>query len=333
MRDFVRKPRNWFLVMLVVAVMSALFINLFASTNKNLPSYQEGTDVEPPAATPEPAGLDFETIVYKNEELGFSMDVPADWSFVVKNGADSYVDTDGSMISFAVSTYDPSLNMVTNESVSNDVTVSGGLLGAFSWLTNSSYAVIYEINSVDYFEYVTWDLDTLVRVSAMMPAENYEKYADSFTTLFDTFSWEKESPIPEGYTMYYSEYGNFEFPVPSGWESGIENGCFVAVSESGANYRIAVNSSPMDFTQLTQLSYVETMGAGKTNYMLSDYQVSATGLNASASFESEGVPYTEMHQMMNNNSLQYELLFQYPTQDEESYKVYLEVSSLFRVFE
>lgn len=332
-RDFARKPKNWFLIMIVLAVMAALFISFFQSMNTNLPSYQEGTDVEP-VASEEPELLDFPTTQYTNDEYGFSMDVPADWQFVVKSGADSYVDDDGSIISFSVSPYDPTLNLVTQDNVSNDVTSAGGLLGAFSWLTNSSYAVVYEIDGVDYFELVTWDLETLIRVSAYTPAENYQEYANQFTTLFDTFVWEKPSPIPDGYTMYYNDYGSFEFPVPTTWTSGIEDGCFVAVSEeTGANYRITVSDMPMDFSQLTQLDYVNTMGSGKSNYMLNEYQVSNTGLSASASFLNDGVQYMELHQIMVVGSFQYELLFQYPLEMEETcYPAYLEVSSLFRVF-
>ena len=44
--------------MIVLAVMAALFISFFQSMNTNLPSYQEGTDVEP-VASEEPELLDF----------------------------------------------------------------------------------------------------------------------------------------------------------------------------------------------------------------------------------------------------------------------------------
>lgn len=320
--------------MLILAVMAALFISFFQSMNTNLPSYQAGTEVEPETPTPEPETIEFATTVYMNEEVGFSMDVPADWSFIVKGGADSFVDEDGSMVSFAVSDYDPTLNMVTQESVSNDVTSMGGLLGAFSWITNSCYAVVYELNTIDYFEYVTWDLNTLIRVSVCTPAENYEKYASSITALFDTFVWEKPAPIPEGYTMYYSEYGNFEFPIPGTWAAAIENGALVAsCAETGSNFRVTVTNAPMDLSALTQLNYVDTMGSGKQSYMLNEFQTSATTLGASASFVNNGIAYTELHQILVAGGYQYELLFQYPTElADTEYPIYLEVSNCFRVF-
>lgn len=333
LRDFIRKPINWMLVMLVVAVMTALFINFFASTNSNLPSYQPGTEVEP-NMTEEVEEITFETVNYQNEIYGFSMPVPAGWSFVIKGGADSYVNTDGSIISFDISAYDPTLNNATQESVANDVELLNGLLGGFAWLTTSSYVVIYEVNSVDYFEYVTWDLDTLVRVTASIPANSYSDLSAQITALFDRFVWEKRNPVPDGCFMYYSDYGNFEFPVPSVWQYGIEDGNFVAISpESGANYRITVNNSPIDLSSITQLDYSQIMSSGKTNYMLRSYQTSGTILSASSSFSNNGVQYEEYHQMMTVGNYQYELLFQCPeTNYDADYSTYLEVLNNFRVF-
>jgi len=318
--------------MVIVAVMAALFINFFESTNSNLPSYQPGTEVEPNMIE-EPQKITFETIDYQNETYGFSMPVPADWSFVVKNGADSYVNADGSIISFSVNAYDPMLNNVTQESVANDVASLNGLLGGFMWLTTSSYVIIYEVDTVDYFEYVTWDLDMLVRVTVRIPASSYSKYSSQITALFDRFIWEKPNPVPNGCFMYYSNYGNFEFPVPLDWEYDIENGNFVAVSpDSGANYRITVNNSPTDLSSITQLDYAEIMNSGKSNYMLKNYQTSGTILSASSSFSNNGVQYEEFHQMMTVGMYQYELLYQCPeTNYDADYATYLEVLNHFRV--
>lgn len=320
--------------MLVVAVMAALFINFFSSINSNLPSYQPGTEVEPAVSQETEEKVTIETVDYKNESYGFTMPVPAGWSFVVKGGADSYVNTDGSIISFGVSEYNPSLNNVTQESISVDIASINGLLGGFAWLTTSSYVVIYEVNAVDYFELATWDLDTLVRVTASIPASSYSDLSTQITAMFDHFVWEKRNPVPDGCFMYYSDYGNFEFPVPSAWQYGIENGAFIAVSpESGANYRITVNNTPTDLSSITQLDYSQIMSSGKTNYMLRSYQTSGTILSASSSFSSNGVQYEEYHQMMTVGNYQYELLFQCPeTNYDADYTTYQEILNNFRVF-
>lgn len=335
MRDFVRKPRNWFLTLIVVAVMAALFINFFSSTGTNMPSYQAGTEVEPTVEPePEEPVITFETAIHTDDEYGFSMPVPAEWSFVVKNGADSYVAPNGAMISFNVGPYDPAMNNVTQESVSRDVAALQGLFGGAVWTSTTSYAVIYELGTIDYFEYVTWDLDTLVRVTVSIPATMYADYADQITALFDQFKWEKQNPIPEGYFMYYSDYGNFEFPVPVDWTYGIENGCFVAVSPDGnTNYRVSVNNLTSDFSEITQLDYTNVMSAGKSGYMLNEYNPSSTTISSRATFSNNGVQYTELHQMLATGQLQYELLFQCPAEIyEDALQTYLQVLKYFRVF-
>lgn len=335
MRDFVRKPRNWFLMLIVVAIAAALFINLFSSTNANLPSYQAGTEVEP-TVTPEPEEpvITFKTAIHTDDEYGFSMPVPAEWSFVVKNGADSYVASNGAMVSFNVGPYDPKMNNVTQESVARDVAALQGLFGGAVWTSMTSYAVIYELGTIDYFEYVTWDLDTLVRVTVSIPATMYADYADQITALFDQFKWEKQNPIPEGYFMYYSDYGNFEFPVPEDWTYGIEDGYFVAVSPDGrTNFRVTVNNTTSDFSGITQLDYVNIMGEGKSGYMLSEYSNSGTVIGSSAAFMNDGVQYIELHQILASGQFQYELLFQSPADTYETvYQTYLQVSNYFRVF-
>ena len=335
MRDFVRKPRNCFLTLIVVAIAAALFINLFSSTNANLPSYQAGTEVEP-TVTPEEdeAKPTFETSVYKNNEYGFSMPVPAEWAFVVKNGADSFVAPNGSILSFNISEYDPTLNSITQESVANDVAALQGLLGGFVWISTTSYAVIYELGTIDYFEYVTWDLNTLVRITGASPATAYAEYSNQITALFDQFQWEKQNPVPENFFMYYSDYGNFEFPVPIDWTYGIEDGYFVAVSPDGrTNFRVTVNNTTSDFSGITQLDYVNIMGEGKSGYMLSEYSNSGTVIGSSATFMNNGVQYIELHQMLASGQFQYELLFQSPADTYETvYQTYLQVSNYFRVF-
>lgn len=334
MRDLVRKPRNIIALTLVIAVAAALLVSLFSSSSTNLPSYTGPSEIEPPAATAAPSPT-VETRIYENPDYGFSMPVPAEWTFVTKNGADSYAGSDGAIISFSVSDYDPALNLITKDTVTSDIASLNGLLGGFAWLSTSSYIVIYEVNSIDCFELVTWDLDTLVRVLASVPAERYGYYSDTMTLLFDRFVWEKQNPVPDGCFMYYSAYGNFEFPVPCDWDYEIVNGVFTAVSaDTQANYRISVSGSVDGFGGISQLDYVNAMSGGKSGYMLSAYANSDTTLSAAATFtDSAGTQYVELHNMLAAGGYHYELLFQCPSEAYESeYETYAKILNHFRVF-
>lgn len=231
MRDFIRNPRNWMALCIVLAVLLALLYSFLSSTNTNLPSY-----VEPPATPAEPTpAIDIETLQFTADDIGLSMSVPAKWTHVIRQGSDAFVNpADGATLIFHISSYDPGVNMVTENVVSTELSASSGLLGDFTRNDNSSYLAIYEQGSVDYFEYTTWDLSTLVRVSLQVPAERYTDYYDTAVFLFDTLKWDKENPIPEGFSLFYSSYGNFEFGVPDSWNAVIDNGAYVATAPSGS---------------------------------------------------------------------------------------------------
>lgn len=336
MRDFVRKPANWFVVMIVVAFLAALIWSFFSSTGTNLPSYVPNTFAEPTASV-EPTQQEptIDTIVYSSENYGFSMPVPADWTYVVKDGYDTYINSqDGAKIVFVVGDYDVTLNNVTQEMMSAEVSDAGGLLGAFAKQANNTYAAIYEIGTLDYFELTTWDLDMMVRVSVQIPAERYNDYHDNVLALLDGFQWTPANPIPDGYSMYYSEYGNFEFPIPNGWGYEIVDGAFVAMdSETGANFRVSLTGGTSDLSGISQIDYINTMSPGKTSYMLSTYQNTGTVITAEASYISNGVEYLEMHDIMSHNAFQYEFLFQTPKSSENTVMPqFLTIAKYFRVF-
>ena len=334
MRDFVRKPFNWIKVAIVLSVLGALIISFFGSINSNLPSYNSpNTNVGPVKDTPEEVKI--ETQEYISEDYGFSMPVPKEWTYVLKNGCDSYINNqDGSIFMIATNEYDPTMNAVTQDTASNDVTNAGGVLNDYIALSNSSYAVAYEIGSLDYLELNTWDLDTFVRVSIQIPAQKYTDYADDMISLLDNFTWTKPNPIPEGFSMYYSEYGNFEFPIPDNWQYGIEDGAFVAAdNESGSNYRVSASSTTYDTSALTQLDYINAMSSVKSGYMITNFQNSGSLLSATATFNNENTTYQEIHFIMSTGTYQYELLIQAPLDYyEANTDCFDTISKYFRVF-
>lgn len=334
MRDFIRKPRNWFAVMIVFAVLAALMMNFFSSFGTNMPAYSSPNElVEPDVTQQETPQSSIETTLYTSE-LGFSMKVPKDWTFVVKSGNDTYVNAkDGASIVFAVSTYNPALNSVTRESVYSDVVNAGGVFGDYEQVSNSAYLVVYEIGSLDYFEYSIWDLDTLVRVAVQIPAQSYTAYRDDILAILNTFSWEKPNPVPEGYSMYYSEYGDFEFPIPDGWEYGIENGSLVVLSADGAaGYQVSLTNTTAYLNDVSQIDYVEAMGSGKANYMLSSFSNTGSLLTAEASYSSNGETCRQIHNILATGEYQYEVIFQYPQGASEYEQVYLTIAKYLRVF-
>ncbi|MCH1949691.1 hypothetical protein MCJ35_10815 [Enterocloster sp. OA13] len=330
MRDFIRNPKNWMALCVVLAVLFALIYSFLSSTNANLPSY-----VEPPATPAEQTpAVDIETVQFAAEGINLTMSAPAKWTHVIRQGADAYINpADGATLFFHISGYDPGVNMVTEEIIASELSASGGLLGGFSRNGNSAYLAIYEQGAVDCFEYTTWDLSTLVRISLQVPAERYTDYYDTAIFLFDTLKWEKENPIPEGFSLFYSSYGNFEFGVLDGWNAAIDNGAYIATAASGSCLTASVTQSGLDLSSLSQLDYVGAASQGKQNYLLSTYSNAGSTLIAEATYTKDGETWVNVNNILATGSYLYEFSFDCKQSEYETDgPSFLTAMKLFRVF-
>lgn len=330
MRDFIRKPKNWLAVCIVLTFLFALIYSFSAATRANLPSYVQ-PNVELRAEETEPP---LDTILYEAESIRLSMLAPADWTHVVKGGADTFVNPrDGASLSFQISGYNPGANMVTEELAAADVAALGGVMGGFAKDSNSAYLVIYELGAVDYFEYTTWDLSTFVRITLQVPAQRYTEYYDTAVYLFDSLAWEKETPIPEGFNLFYSSYGGFEFGVPEGWGAVIENGAYIATSPNGSRLTATVTQTGADLSGLSQLDYISAASQGKQGYLLASYSNTGSLLIAEASYNVGGETWVNVHNILASGEYMYEFIFDcreeaYPTDGS----LFLTAMNLFRVF-
>lgn len=328
-RDIVRKPKNWVMGIIALAVLIALIQSFFSAANSNLPAY-----IESPTPVPTTTPPNIDTVIYHNDEVNFSMCVPAGWSHVTKSGNDAFINqADGAMLMIDVHDYDPWLNTVTQESVQADVKAQNGMLGGFAQNDSHSYIVIYEVGTVDYFEYYCWDLAHTLCVSMSIPTERYQHYYDSVIYLFDTIRWEEEYPIPDDFYLYYSDYGNFEFGLPIGWQTALQDGSLVATSPNGSMVVVTLTSTSNDLSSISQLDYANLASAGKSNYLLSKFENNGTNLIAEASFQVNGTSCSEVRMMLSSGNFWYEFDFTCP---DSAYDVdgaaFLQTINLFRAF-
>lgn len=328
MRDIVRKPRNWVGTMVVIMVLIALIQSFLSSANTNLPAYVATPTPEPTATPPS-----IETVTYQSNEINFTMLVPGEWEFVTKSGNDAFINpVDGAMLMIDIYDYDPSLNNVTQETVYSDVVATNGVLGGFASNTTSSYVVIYEIGSADYFEYHCWDRSHAICISMTVPAERYNYYYDSVIYLFDSISWQQEYPITDGYYLYYSDYGNFEFGIPTNWDVGLENGELVMVSPNGSTVVVSLTSTSNDLSGVSKLDYANSMSGGKSNYLLSTFENTGSTLTAEASFTANNVSYSEVRMILSTGTFWYEFNLTCPSSAYDTDgATFLNIVNLFRV--
>lgn len=329
------KPSTVISILVVISVLCALIMSVFNSANTNLPAYTKAnTNVEPTIVQVNEGYEPPSTKLYKSEDINFSMPVPEDWTSITKNGNDSFIKQDGSIISIDIDTYNPNYNNVTQDSMSNQVQAAGGILGSFSFLDNSSYLSIYEIGTLDYFEYASWDLDHRIIVSITVPAAEYNAYKDLAIYLFNNISWEKENPIPEDYYMFYSSYGNFEFPVPQSWSTGISDGVFKAENiASGGFYTVSLIKSTYDFSNVSQIDFSQSEGQGKSGYIQKSYTNGGNYIISESTFTNNGVQMIEYHNYLATGEFQYEIDFYCPENSlNDEQEVYTYLQKYFRIF-
>jgi len=330
MRDFIRKPGNWVGLCIVLTFLFALLYSFISASNANLPSY---VPPEQPSAEEAPEPVSIDTVEYTAAEVPLSMQVPADWRQITKGGNTTFINpVDGASITFDIGTYVPGANMVTEAVANEDITRSGGSMVGFTAESNSSYMVVYELGDAVFLEYNTWDLSTFVRVTFQMPSERYEHYYGIAIHLFDSFCWEKAQPIPAGFSLFYSTYGNFEFGVPDGWNAVIEDGAYIASSPSGSRLMVTVTPSETDLSALSQLDYIAAASQGKQSYLLSAYSNTGTTLAAEASYTVAGNIWYNSNQLLADNGYLYEVTFDCAMENYEAdISAFMTTLALFRV--
>ncbi|MBQ3011532.1 MAG: hypothetical protein IJA20_07345 [Methanocorpusculum sp.] len=332
MRDFIRKPGNWVGLCIALTFLFALLYSFISASNANLPSYVAPEQL-PAEEDPKPVSID--TVEYTATEIPLNMQVPADWRQITKGGNTTFINpVDGASISFDIGAYVPGANMVTEAVANEDITRAGGSLVGFTAESNSSYMVVYELGSAVYLEYSTWNLTTFVRVTFQMPQERYDHYYDIAILLFDSFTWEKAQPIPDGFSLFYSAYGNFEFGVPDGWTAVIEDGAYIASAPSDSRLTVTVTPSEADLSALSQLDYIAAASQGKQDYLLSSYSNTGTSLAAEASYSMGGAAWYTSNQLLADNGYLYEVTFDCAMENYDADAgAFMTTLALFRVFD
>lgn len=332
MHDFIRKPKNIFSLIIVLSFLFALIYSFVSATKTNFPSYNASNKSNKKTVEEEPV---IETKTYTDDTIGLSMSVPTDWVQVIRGGHVTFVNqTDAAALQFIISDYQPTLNSITQETVSTDVENSGGTFGGYAQYDATSYLAIYELNSVDYFEYTSWDLDTYVRVSLQVPSARYQYYYDIAVYLFDTFSWNKPNPIPDGMSLFYSSTGNFEFGTPTDWTAKIANGAYTATSpDTGAFITCSVTENTTGLSSLSQIDYVNTMSQSKSQYMLTSYSNAGNTLSAEANYSNNGETWNYIHYLYWSATYLYEFSLDCPQSSYDTDDaLFLTAITLFRRF-
>lgn len=323
--------RNWLVIVLVVAVLIcaiAVYIN-----QGQLPAY-----IDAPSETSSPSAEvslpEFETYTFDQLEISFQK--PALWQQIIMNGNVAFIDTDGTYLMLQLREYQPEINIATEDSIANELAASGKQLLYFKQLSTSAFAFSYQSESVMTYEYVTWDLKNECRVIISTETENAESMLPLVNYVYDSFKWNKDSPIPDTIRLAYNNLGAFEFAYPASWEYGTSSEAFSARNpDSNSVFCVTVSQSNKEsLAGITELQYAQGTSQSRPNLFMKRYAASDRQITAESVYSStQGEQVLFYHVIILENGFQYEFLLDTPVATGETdYNAIQECLKYFRTF-
>lgn len=330
------KNRKW--LILCFTIIAVLLLIIIFDQSSPLPNYIGITETLSQPETEDLPKVD--TVVYKDDKTGFMMDIPADWSKVIKDGCTTFIHSaSASSVQIKIQKYFPQVTTPTKESKQADIVTEGNKFINFVWFDNSSYMTAYQVQTseesvTDYIETVYFDRQDVITVTYTVNDKYYSRLSPTLDLMMESASWEKEKAIPETLHLYYNEFGNFEFAVPNTWETGIVNGSFVALDkQSGCSLTVAAVKNKANYSSISQLDYTNTIGRQYSGFSLKEYRNSANAITATGVYSSKTGQIITMHYMFTNGVYEYSLLYECPVSVYQQQKdLFEESAKLFRTF-
>lgn len=175
--------------------------------------------------------------------------------------------------------------MLTAEQISAEIVSKVYTFTAFGRISSSSYEVLYQKiqNSIyDYVEYVYWNRSNIVKLVCIFNDENYEKIIPYYEKIFNSFEWNGDNAIPEGYCLYYFENADFEFCLPEDWSLAASDISVVGLNpENTIQLTVSVQEYPSTLGNVTAMEISSFLSTNKSNFMLQNFATSYTKATAS----------------------------------------------------
>ena len=274
-------PDKFMFIAALIAALALIVTLISGKSQDTLTVYNGDADVS--IATDESTlKLDVNMQLYSDSELGFSLNIPSSWQEVKEKGVSTFIHKEsGSSLAIETYDYDPYVNNYTSEGMSSLVADAGYTFTSFNKSSDTSYELLYQDKGetiYDYIEMVYWDRSNVVKLIAVFNDENYGKIKSYYEAIFNSFVWDKQNPIPDGYGLAFIDAYGFEMGVPDGWTTGTSGNTYVAMDEStGSQMTVQVetgNTSSLESLRASDMA--EIVQGGRSNFMFSDFKTSAT---------------------------------------------------------
>lgn len=258
-----------------------------------------------------------DTYAYINPIYGFSLELPVTWRQYSDDSVLYLVDQESSAsIKITGTDYYPSINNRTLESVSEELVEAGYTFLNFSRISENHMELIYQDKgnkTFDYMDEIFWSRSDTLTLSCVFEDHDLDAAIEDLKLIVNSFTWQDENAIPEGYCLYYSDLGAFEVGIPSSWGVGTGDGYIVASDTvNGSNYTVRAIESKDGLNDLTALDVTNQLNQGQPNFLLQSFTTSEEEAHASARYL-YGDQWILIHmELIANGQYQYSLVLQYP---------------------
>ena len=180
---------------LVIFIVFITVIVALVQHNNPLPDYRRCI-VEDVSSAPDVSKSGIKTVAYINESPVFTVDVPADWVKIVKNGYATWIDkASASSFQIQIGESDPAILEVTRESVAAELAAAGTEFVNFYWISEWDFACLYRVytesGSTANIEITALNQQHIVRFVFVINEAYYTRLENTVAMIVDSFVWER----------------------------------------------------------------------------------------------------------------------------------------------
>lgn len=311
------KGFNPLIILIVFIIGLSIFFTVINQKKQNneLPVYVDGDELSTESPVENIKDIDMVLIEYPE----FTINIPSDWTKVIRNGNDNFIHSpSATSVSINISEYYPEINNIDESIVSTNVANSGYGFVSFMKTSTSSYEAIYQDldnNTYDYIEEVFWTKDKIVTLTFTVNDTYYNKMADYFNAIYNSFKWnEDQNIIPDDIMLIYIEYGDFEFALPISWSVGIQdNAIYATNSDNTAQVVITVIENPLSLDSVTAYDITNLLQPQRPNGFILQYVSNSVNyLKAAAQYyNNDGINMENRTYLFANGVFLYTVQFDY----------------------
>ncbi len=232
-----------------------------------------------------------ETYLVPYDDYKFSIEIPNEWSKVVKDGYDNYIHSpSATSVGIEILPYEPTINLVNESDLSTELTNSGFGFVSFERKTTSSYEVIYQNtqnSSYDYIDEVIWSRENIVKLHFIVNDNNFTKMSPFLDAIYNSFKWNADAKvIPDYIVENYISYGDFEFGLPTDWTFSYEgNSIYSTNPDNSAQMVLTISEYSDSLEDVTSYDITSMLQPSRNNgFMLQTIESQMTSLKATEQY-------------------------------------------------